>query len=277
MRTEQGANMDEYSTAVTGIGMGESARWHDGRFWFADWIAGTISVRESNGEVIVVTAVPSFPISFDWLPDGRMLIVSGREGQLLVLDNKILRPYCDLRPISEFPWNELVVDSFGNAYVNNVGYQFPGPAQVTGLIARVAPDGVATWLAAGLAFPNGMVLTPDGRTLIVGESHAGSLTAFDIQPDGSVVNRRIWATLPESAPDGMCWGENGAIWFADVPNRHCVLIAEGGTVIDTAEFDAACFACASSDDTLFSMTANWPLSFDPSSPRSGEVRTVSIK
>ena len=86
----------------------------------------------------------------------------------------------------------------------------------------------------------------------------------------------MWAAVAGSAPDGICWGADGAIWFADVPNRHCVLVAEGGVVIDTAEFDAACFACAASDDTLYAMTADWPLSFDPSSLRSGEVRLVSL-
>ena len=268
--------MRTYSTEASGIGMGESARWHDGQFWFADWIAGTISVRDRNGDVHLITRVPSFPISFDWLPDGRMLVVSGRDGQLLVLEDGVLKPYCDLRPLSQFPWNEIVIDTAGNAYVNGIGYPYPGPAETTGLIARVTPDGIATAVASGLAFPNGMVLTPEDATLIIGESHAGILTAFDIEPGGSLVNRRVWAAVPDSAPDGMCWGANGAIWFADVPNRHCVLVAEGGAVIETAEFEAACFACARSHEALFATTAGWPLSFDPASARTGEVRMILL-
>jgi sugar lactone lactonase YvrE len=264
--------VNEYSTIVTGIGMGESARWHDGQFWFADWIAGTISVRQPDDTVRVVTSVPSFPISFDWLPDGRMLVVSGRQGQLLVLNDGNLEPYADLSGLSPYPWNELAIDAQGNVFVNGIGYAFPGPPEVAGLIARVTPDGAATLVASDLAFPNGMVLTADGRTLIVGESHAGCLTAFDIAPDGTLANRRTWATVQDSAPDGICWGVDGAIWYADVPNRQCVLVAEGGKIVDVASFDAACFACAASDDTLYAMTADWPLNFAPTASRSGEVR-----
>jgi sugar lactone lactonase YvrE len=264
----------DYSTILTGIGMGESARWHDGRLWFADWMAGTISVCEPGTVPRVVTSVPSFPISFDWLPDGRMLVVSGGEGTLLVLNGGVLELYADLSGLSPYPWNELAISAGGDVYVNGIGYEFPGPAQVAGLIAVVKPNGVATVVARDLAFPNGMVI--DGATLVVGESHAGCLTAFEVDPDGSLGGRRVWAAVPDSAPDGICWGAQNAIWYADVPGQHCVLVAEGGRVLSTADFTAACFSCAASDDTLFAMTADWPLSFDPTAPRSGEVRALAL-
>lgn len=267
--------MADVKSIVSGISMGESARWHDGAFWFADWIIGTISVLEPSGQTRVVAHVPSFPISFDWLPDGRMLVVSGAEGQLLVLEDGRLDPYCDLRALDPFPWNEIVIDASGNAYVNGIGYAFPGEPQVAGVVAVVSPDGQATKLAGELAFPNGMALTPDEKTLIVAESHAGQLTAFGLLPHGTVGNRRVWAAVAASAPDGICQGDGG-IWFADVPNRSCVLVAEGGSVLQRVEFGQACFACATNGTTLYAMTAAWPLDFSPDAPPTGEVRTIDL-
>ncbi len=121
-----------------------------------------------------------------------------------------------------------------------------------------------------------MVVTPDGRTRVVAVSHAGRLSAFNIHGDGSLGAARAWAAVPDSAPDGICWGAQNAIWYADVPNRHCVLVAEGGRLLETAAFDAACFACATDGESLFAMTAGWPLSFDPTAPRTGEVRTMHL-
>ncbi|GGF27876.1 SMP-30/gluconolactonase/LRE family protein [Subtercola lobariae] len=275
--------MTEAKTVIAGIGMGESARWHDGSLWFADWLAGTISVLEADGQARVVVRVPSFPISFDWLPDGRMLVVSGAHGKLLVLDDGELQPYYDLHDLNSFSWNEIVIDDAGNAYVNGIGYEFPGEPKVAGVVAVVRPDRTAQLLAADLAFPNGMVPTPDGTTdgtpagttLIVAESHAGQLTAFPVLPDGSLGQRRVWAAVPESAPDGMSWSPDG-VWYADVPNRHCVLVGEGGAVHRVADFGAACFSCATDGTTLFAMTAAWPLDFTPGAAPTGEVRTLTL-
>jgi sugar lactone lactonase YvrE len=267
--------VSQVKSVVSGIGMGESARWHDGSFWFADWIAGTISKLEASGQPRIVARVSSFPVSFDWLPDGRMLVVSGAEGSLSVLEDGELHPYCDLHSVNPFSWNEIVVDEAGNAYVNNIGYAFPGEPKVAGVVAVVTPDRRVHQLAADLAFPNGMALTPDGRTLIVAESHAGQLTAFTVMSDGSLGERRVWAAVADSAPDGIAWG-HGGIWFADVPNQHCVLVAEGGAVLRTAEFGAACFSCATDGATLLAMTAPWPLDFSPTAARSGEARTMDV-
>ncbi|HYZ81403.1 MAG TPA: SMP-30/gluconolactonase/LRE family protein, partial [Solirubrobacteraceae bacterium] len=191
----------------------ESPRWHAGTLWFADWMAGEVWAGDS-----IVARVPSFPISLDWLPDGRLLCVSGREG-LLLADGAV---YCSLRELAAPPWNELVVDAAGRAYVSCTGFDFPGGEFAPGSIWRVDADGEnAVRVADGLAFPNGMALTPDGSTLIVAESYAGRLTAFSVDADGGLSGRRVWAAVEGSAPDGICVDASAAVWYADVPNRRC--------------------------------------------------------
>lgn len=271
--------MNDVRVLAEGLGMGESARWHGGRFWYADWLKGHIHAMDPAGTDHQSIPVPSFPISFDWLPDGHLLIVSGSECKLLRLSPAgTLEDVADLGRHSASPWNE-VVTAGPNAYVNCIGFTFPGPAAVAGIIALVTPDGASRVVADGLAFPNGMVVTDDGGTLVVAESHAGSLTAFDIDADGSLANRRVWAAVPDSAPDGICWG-GGGIWYADVGRRHCVLVAEGGEVLDTVSFDQGCFSCAMGGDdgkTLYVMVADWPGVMDQSLPASGRVLAVRIQ
>jgi len=261
-----------------GLGMGESARWHGGRFWYADWIKGHIHAVDPAGVDHQRIPVPSFPITFDWLPDGLLLIVSGSECRLLSMNPMgELETLADLRALSDSPWNE-VVTAGNNAYVNCIGFTFPGPAEVAGVIALVTPDGGARLVAHDLAFPNGMVVTDDGGTLVVAESHAGRLTAFDIAKDGSLGNRRVWAAIPDSAPDGICWGEGG-IWYADVGQQHCVLVAEGGEILRTVPAGQGCFSCAVGGEdrrTLYIMAADWPQVMDPSVNSNGRVLAVNL-
>lgn len=261
-----------------GIGLGESARWHGGWFWYADWINGKIHAIDDSGTVHQTIPVPSFPITFDWLPDGHLLIVSGAEGKLLSLTPLgTLEQAADLHAINTSPWNEVATHG-ANAYVNCIGFAFPGPPEVAGLIALLTPDGGTRVVARDLAFPNGMVVTDDGGTLVVAESHAGCLTAFDILADGSLANRRAWAAVPESAPDGICLG-GGGIWYADVPNQHCVLVAEGGEILRTVQLEQGCFSCAvggEDADTLFIMAADWPDVMDPAGPPTGRAVAVPL-
>ncbi len=236
-------------TLLTGLGIVESPRWHDGRLWFCNWGAGEIMTIDGAGRSEVVLRVPTtIPFSIDWLPDGRLLVVSGQEGRLLrqELDGSLVT-HSDLRAIDRV-FNEIVVDARGNAYVNG------------GVVALVTPDGAARHVAGDLAFGNGMALTPDGSTLIVAESHAGRLTAFDISADGGLANRRVWADLGDGAPDGICIDADGAAWYADVPNRRCVRVREGGEVLQTLDVDRGCFACMLGGPdarTLFVMAAEW--------------------
>jgi sugar lactone lactonase YvrE len=166
-----------------------------------------------------------------------------------------------LSAISDFPWNDIVVDGRGNAYVNNAGFDFPGGEFATGTVALVTPDGSVREVADGVAFPNGMAVTPDNSTLIVAESYASRLSAFDIAADGSLSNRRVWAELGEGVPpDGICIDADGAVWYADVPNKRCVRVAEGGSELARVQLDRGCFACTLGgidNGTLFIVAQEW--------------------
>ena len=240
------------ATLLTGLAMGESPRWHDARLWFSDWGAQEILSVDSNGQgrVVLRTGL-ELPFCIDWLPDGRLLVVAGREGRILcqVSDGSLVT-YVDLREISQNAWNEIVVDGRGNAYVNGG----------LGVIVLVAKDRSVRQVADGIAFPNGMAITPDNQRLIIAESHGKRLTAFDISPDGSLSNRRVWADLGAGVPDGISLDGENAVWYADVPNKCCVRVREGGEVLERIEVDRGCFACmlgGRDRRTLFIIAADW--------------------
>ena len=275
--------MAEPQTLITGIAFGESPRWHDGRLWFADWGAQEVIAVDRDGvsEVVVRVGFPSFPLSIDWLPDGRLLLVSARDGLLLRREpDGSLTTHADLGALAAEgqPWNEIVVDGRGNAYVNNTGFDFPGGEFAPGTIALVAPDGSAREVAEGIAFPNGMAVTPDNSTLICAESYGRKLTAFDIGADGTLSNKRVWADLGDGVPDGICIDAEGAVWYGDVPNRRCARVAEGGDVLQTVELDRGCFACmlgGADGKTLFIVAQEWGgIENMRSEGRTGRVLTV---
>jgi sugar lactone lactonase YvrE len=260
----------DVQTLMTGLMFVESPRWHDGRLWFSDWGAQEIIAVDlagkSEGIVRVPTAVERDspvsrgPFCIDWLPDGRLLIVSGRDGQLLCRERDgSLATHANLTGFSRHPWNDIVVDGRGNAYIGNAGFDFPGGEFAPGILALVTPNGAARQVADSVAFPNGMVVTPDNSTLILAESYGKKLTAFDIASDGSLANRRVWAAL-DGYPDGICLDAENAIWFGDVPNKRCVRVREGGEVLQTIVIDRGCFACAlggADVKTLFLLAAKW--------------------
>jgi len=236
---------------LTGLAMGESPRWHDGRLWFSDWGAQEIITTDLEGNRKVVLRVPfSLPFCIDWLPDGRLLVVSGREGLLLRQDaGGGLATHADLTRLSSNAWNEIVVDGRGNAYINT------GDA-----IALVTPEGSVRRVADGGAFPNGIAVTANNATLIMAESHGKRLSAFDIAANGDLSNGRVWADLKQGVPDGICIDAEGAVWYADVPNKQCVRVREGGEVLQTGQLDRGCFACmlgGTNQRTLFMIAAEW--------------------
>lgn len=249
-----------------GHGLVESPRWHDDRLWFADWLAGEIiTIEDGNAEV--VARHQSLPLCFDFLPDGRPLLVSGPEHALLELRaDGTTSTYADLSHLSQYGCNDIVIDGRGNAYVNCGNFDFvagPPPGErAPGFVALVRPDGSATAVADDLAFPNGMAVTPDNATLIVAESYRSRLTAFSINADGSLGERRVWADLGDGVPDGICIDAEGAVWYADVPNERCVRVREGGEVLNTVQLDRGGFACmlggTSADPRLFIVGAHWP-------------------
>src|SRR5918994_985637 len=250
--------MSEPQILKAGIAFGESPRWHDDRLWFSDWGAQELVAVDLAGESEVVARVPSSPFCIDWMPDGRLLIVSGGDGRLLRREpDGSLLTHADLGRLSRHPWNEIVVDGRGNIYLNGIGFDFAAGAFARGIIALVAPDDSVRQVADGVAFPNGIAVTPDGGTLIVAESYANRLTPFDI------------------APDGICLDAEGAVWYADVGTKRCV--HERGEVLRAIELDRGCFACmlgGADGRTLFMLAAV----FDPAAmfggERTGQILTV---
>src|SRR6266511_1085417 len=223
----------ELQTLITGLALGESPRWHDDRLWFSDWGARQVIAVDIEGNSEVVAEVPSFPFCIDFLPDGRLLVVLGGGHRLLRREpDGSMVTHADLGDLSQKPWNDIVVDGRGNTYVNNIGFDLPGGEVTTGIVALITPDGAARQVADGVEFPNGMAVTADNSTLIVAESYAGTLTAFDIGPDGDLSNRRVWAALPG---DGIVLDAEGAVWTPGwtETGAACLRIAEGGEVLDT--------------------------------------------
>lgn len=269
------------ATVLADVVMGESPRWHEGRLWFSDWGAREIVATDGAGGREVMARMDGMPFCFDALPDGRLLIVSPVDRSLLRRDaDGALSTYADLGPLHEKAWNDIVVDGRGYAYVNNVGFDFPQGEFTPGIVAVVAPDGSARQVADDVAFPNGMAVTADNATLIVAESYGRRLTAFDIGEDGGLSNRRVWADLGVGTPDGICVDAEGAVWYADVPNKRCVRVREGGEVLQTVSLDRGCFACALGGPdrrTLYMVAAEFPGAMQPGGPRTGQVLALPVE
>ena len=253
--------MSKPHVLMTGLVIGESPRWHDGRLWFANWGAQEIIAVEGTGRSELIARVPTtIPFSIDWLPDGRLLVVSGTEARLLRLapDGAFVE-HVDTSGLDVSNLNEIVVDGRGNIYLNG-GCEFdPSAREAPGIIALVTPEGKARQVADQIAFPNGMAVTADNSTLIIAESFAGRLTAFDIAADGSLLNRRVWADV---FSDGICIDAEGAVWGPSWRDGRpgCIRVDEGGQVRQWIETDRACFACmlgGEAGTTLFMLAADW--------------------
>jgi sugar lactone lactonase YvrE len=245
--------MSETRLLLEGLGFPESTRWHDGRVWLCNWGAGEVLAVGGDGEREVLARVPpqTLPFSIDWLPDGRLLIVDGPRRLLLRQEpDGTLEIAADLRgQEGDGPFNEVVVDAAGNAYVNGG----------KGSVVLVRADGAVQRVADGLQWPNGMALVDDGRTLVVADSGATALIGYDVADDGTLSAGRVWAEV-EHAPDGICADADGAIWYATVPGQSCVRVHEGGEVLGEVPVDRGCFACMLGGEdgrTLFIAAAHW--------------------
>jgi sugar lactone lactonase YvrE len=251
----------ESRVVTEGIAFGESPRWHGGRLWFSDWGAGRVYSLDADEALVLEAEVESFPLCIDFLPDGRLLLVSSANQKVLRREaDGTLSVHADLAPISTKPWNDITVDARGRAYVNTIGFAFGEEDPAPGSVVLVEPDGAVRVVAEDLSFPNGMALIDGGSTLVVAESYAEQLTAFDVADDGALSGRRVWAATPGDHPDGICVDATGAIWYADVGNQRCVRLAEGGVLFDAVSLDRGAFACALSDGeepTLYVVGQNW--------------------
>ncbi|THD62918.1 SMP-30/gluconolactonase/LRE family protein [Phenylobacterium sp.] len=275
-----------------GIYFGEAPRWHDGRMWFSDFYAHAVKSVSLAGDVRTEFEIDDQPSGLGWLPDGSMLIVSMTRRQVLrrTADGQ-MSVHADLGQVAGFHCNDMVVDAAGRAYVGNFGFDLdagiadrgvPGVLadHPTAKLACVSPDGAVTVAASDMSFPNGTVITPDGKTLILGETLAGCLTAFDIAANGGLSNRRVWATLSPRIPDGIALDADGAIWVANPFAPECLRVTEGGEVLEVIDTAAPCYACMLGGDdgrTLFMFTASSSNSHQAAASPSGAVLIATVE
>ena len=259
------------STLAEGLYFGEGPRWHDGVLWFSDFYDTSVKTCTEDGTVSVAFTTPLRPSGLGWMPDGTMLIVS-------MQDRKVLRrgpdgtlvTHADLSGLATWHCNDMVVDSRGGAYVGNFGFDLEHAFSTrpiedilanhdTAVLARIEPDGAVSAAARDMHFPNGSVITPDGTTLIVGETMGFVLTAFDIGADGSLSNRRVWAPLTGGrTADGICLDAEGQVWVANPLANEAFRVAEGGEVTAVVQTSQPCYACmlgGADGATLFCLTA----------------------
>ncbi|MGH8992193.1 MAG: SMP-30/gluconolactonase/LRE family protein [Acidimicrobiia bacterium] len=253
--------MSELRTIVEGLSYLEGPRWHRGCIYVSDFYNYRVAAITVDGAVATVCKVEKQPSGIGWLPDGSMLVVSMKDRRVLRLEgNGTLVEHADLSGLASWHCNDMVVDGQGRAYVGNFGFDLMGGADpAAGELIRVDPDGTSTLAAKDMLFPNGMVITADGSTLIVAESLGQRLTAFAIEADGSLTNRRVWASFGDVptatdfggamsqikvAPDGICLDAEGCIWFADAFGNRAVRVREGGEIVDEVSGgDLGIFAC----------------------------------
>jgi sugar lactone lactonase YvrE len=280
-------DMPQPQVLATDLVIGESARWHDGRLWLSNWGAAEILTFDEDGHRELITKVPTtIPFSIDWLSNGQLLITAGPEQRLLRQEpDGSLVDHADLTGLPG-GLNEIVIDGRGTVYVDGGADFYPDEGVAPGFIAAISSDGTVRQVADGIAFPNGMAVTEDNSTLIIAESFAGKLTAFDITEDGSLDNRRTFA---DALADGICMDAEGAVWTPSwYDNAPCCLrVAEGGEVLDRIQLDQSGFACALGGPdgrTLFMLTADWHMDEDfmdnlnrlTTGPHTGHVLTTTV-
>jgi sugar lactone lactonase YvrE len=276
--------MQQATVLTGGLYFGEGPRWH----WFSDFYDHAVKSMDSSGKVTIEHRLDDQPSGLGWLPDGRLLVVSMREMKVLRLEAGSLVVHADLGGLARHLCNDMVVDQVGRAWVGNFGFDLDaelerrGPESVvsdhpaTNLV-RVDPDGSVHLAAPQMHFPNGSVVTPDGRTLIVAETLGLRLTAFDIGGDGELANRRVWAEVGLRAPDGICLDADGNIWVANALAPECVLFAPGGEVLQEVSTSQNCYACAlggKDGRDLFMLTAVSSQRGVASTQRSGRIETT---
>ena len=265
---------------LDGLAFAEGPRWRDGKLWFSDMHDQCVKTVDLDGRCAEVVRVANDPSGLGWLPDGRLLVVSMRDRRLLRLDSDGLHELADLSGVAPFHCNDMVTDAHGRSYIGNFGFDFTtGEKPRTTTLALVTPEGRVRVVADEMQFPNGTVITPDGRTLIIGESFGARLSAFDIAEDGSLSNRRVWAQLEKAMPDGICLDAEGAIWVASPVSNEVLRVREGGEVTERIRVAAQAIACmlgGPSRTTLFVCTSESLTAEDCRAKRSAKIEVVEV-
>ena len=263
----------EVRTVLRGVTFTEGPRWRDGRLWFSDFYTHRVMTVDAAGHAETVANVPQQPSGLGWRPDGTFLIVSMLDRKLMQLDGGTLSEVADLSGLAGGPCNDMVVDAKGRAYVGNFGFdRNQGEAERPATLARVDADGSVHAAAGDLLFPNGTVITPDGRGMIIAETMGQCLTWFDIAPDGTLAGRRVWADLAGHFPDGICLDAEGAIWVADARGADLLRVREGGGIAGRIAMPPGrhAFACMLGGGDL------WVCSSTASGPAMAEKRDGGI-
>jgi sugar lactone lactonase YvrE len=283
--------MSTATSFVDGLYFAEGPRWRHGRLWFSDFYDHAVKSVGETGDLRTELVIDDQPSGLGWLPDGRLLVVAMHRRQLLRVDADGVKVHAELSAVAAHHTNDLVVDASGRAYVGNFGFALDEALESRGVegvladhptarLACVEPDGHVREAASDLHFPNGMVITPDCGTLILAETLALRLTAFDIDGEGRLSNRRVWATFGMRAPDGICLDANGHVWVANAIAPECVLVAPGGAIVATVETDQPCFACmlgGADRRTLYMLTAPTSMAEVVSKTRQGRIACAQVE
>ena len=273
-----------------GLYFGEGPRWHEGRLWFSDFYDHAVKSIGAAGEVLVEHRLDDQPSGLGWLPDGRLLVVSMRELAVLRQEGDGFVVHADLSGLARHMCNDMVVDGSGRAWVGNFGFDLDAELERQGSelvlselpatnLVRVDPDGSRHLTKTTMQFPNGSVVTPDGKTLIVAETLGMKLTAFDIEPDGGLANRRVWAQVDKVAPDGICLDIEGNVWVANALAPECVRFAPGGEVLQVVMTSQHCYACMLGGEDgrdLFLLTAQSSDHARASASRTGKIEVARV-
>lgn len=273
------------SVLLDGLVFPEGPRWHDGKLWFSDIHARRVMTADPEGRSEVVVSLPQSPSGLGFLRDGRLLVVSVGDGLLLRLDPDGLHTTADLKAVGSVIPNDMVVDSEGRAYVGDDAFDISAGPPKPGRIILATPDGAVRTVAEGLSYPNGMVITPDGRTLIVAETMGRCLTAFSIAEDGSLSEKRQFANLGVGGiggvmPDGICLDAEGAVWVGSPATSEFVRVLEGGAVTHRipvpGKWAVACMLGGDDRRTLFLCTAETTLQDLGQGKSIGWIETVRV-
>ena len=267
---------------LDGLAFPECPRWHEGALYFSDMHAGVVWRVSADGRSTKVLELPTFPGGLGWLADGTLQAVSMRDRRLLRLTPQGLITLADLSPFAAHPINDMVIDRHDRAYIGQFGFDLNrGEAPLPTTLLLVEPNGHVRVAAQDLLFPNGMVITPDGSTLILAETLCARLTAFDIQPDGSLARRRTFATLEGLFPDGICLDREGAVWVAcPAGANRIVRVNSSGTIIDTIPLPGrdsfACMLGGTERCDLFVCTAQSYLPEETRKACAGRIEVIRV-